>query len=99
MYRAVGRITVNRPNPNPLGLKEGSSTDAEYLDQNTELATQVMILKSKTLALEAGKLQLNENGEPKSSTTNALGGLAVAVIPDTRVLQITYTSPDPRLAA
>src|ERR1700719_563388 len=34
MYQAVGQITINRENPNPLGLKDNNQTDAGNVDQN-----------------------------------------------------------------
>ena len=49
MYQAAGQIMINRQNPNPLGLKESTSTDAvEDFDQTVDLATHVKILQSNS---------------------------------------------------
>jgi polysaccharide biosynthesis transport protein len=124
LYRAAGEITIDRENPNPLGLAEnGMSIGQGYEDPAVDLATQVRILKSNSLAfLAARKLQvanqmtvpsvsvLTQPGEAVDSAqleqkrreaTAAMfkGGLEVVAIPETRLVQIGYVSPDPRLAA
>ena len=123
LYRAEGQIMISRENPNPLGFKD-SSTNDEDSSVDVELLTQVTILKSPALALEAMR-QLQSGGELKAPTSNPDAdtripltgsaqlterekaqlastfqqGLAVGVIPGTRVIQITYTSPKPDVAA
>lgn len=123
LYRAEGQIMISRENPNPLGFKD-SSTNDEDSSVDVELLTQVTILKSPALALEAMR-QLQLGGELKAPTSNPDAdtrtpltgpaqlterekaqlastfqqGLAVGVIPGTRVIQITYTSPKPDGAA
>lgn len=124
LYRAAGEITIDRENPNPLGLKENGGTTIESDDLNVDLSTQVRILKSNSLALLAvRKLQAagqlagtpNVSDAQASSTLSGAaqpnweelerligqfkGGLQVAAIPDTRVVQIAYVSPDAGAAA
>ena len=125
MYRAEGQITINKENPNPLGFKDDSEEGDSDYNVNVDLATQVTVLNSASLALQAIR-RLQPGEEPKGATSKApdvnastpLTGplqlteeqkaqlvgafkhdLAVAVIPGTRVIQITYMSPKPRAAA
>lgn len=61
MYRAEGQITISR-DPNPLGFKDNSATDTSDPNVDVDLATQVTILKSPSLALQAiQQLQSGEN--------------------------------------
>ncbi len=125
MYRAEGQITINKENPNPLGFKDASEEGDSGYNVTVDLATQVTVLNSASLALQAIR-RLQPGEEPKGATSKApdvnastpLTGplqlteeqkaqlvgafkhdLAVAVIPGTRVIQITYMSPKPRAAA
>src|ERR1700730_343867 len=51
LYRAAGEITIEKENTNPLGFKEnGTSGVSDSEDLSVDLATQVRILKSNTLA-------------------------------------------------
>jgi capsular exopolysaccharide synthesis family protein len=125
MYRAEGQITINRENPNPLGFKEDTSTGANDSNVNVDLATNVRILKSKSLAVQAlRKLQSDEQFKEPTLNAPDMGlnafstgpsqltmeqqiqlarrferGLAVEAIPDTRIIDVSYISPDPRAAA
>src|SRR6266403_4700157 len=125
MYRAVGQITINNESRNPLGFKENTATDDQDVSLPVELATQLRILQSNSLALQVIR-KFESDGQFKASTANAPNmnpnasltgppqpskeqqaqlarrfkdGLQVAVIPDTRVVEIAYVSPDPRAAA
>ena len=125
LYRAIGEITIDKENSNPLGLKEnGTASGSDTEDLSVDLATQARILKSNSLALltvrklqSAGQLPASANGSDSQSSVSLTGhpqpnqaqddlavrnfkaGLQVAAIPETRVVQITYVSPDPRAAA
>ena len=125
MYRAAGQITINKENHNPLGFKENTATDDQDVSLNVELATQLRILQSNSLAVQAVQ-KLESDGQFKGSTASApdmdsnvsltgppqltkeqqaqrarrfRAGLQVVVIPDTRVVEIAYISPDPRAAS
>jgi len=125
MYRAEGQITISRENLNPLGFKDDSATGGSDSSVDVDLATQVTILKSGSLVLQAVRT-LQPGERPEGSTANAPDAdpsapltspsqlsevqkaelirtfkhdLMVAVIPDTRVIQIDYMSPKPRAAA
>ena len=125
MYRAEGQITINKENPNPLGFKDDAEAGGGDYNANIELATQVTVLNSVSLALQAIR-QLPPGEEPKAATSKATNvnastpltgppqlteeqkaqlvgtfkhDLAVAAIPGTRIIQITYMSPNPRAAA
>src|SRR6266513_1972331 len=70
MYRAAGQITINKENHNPLGFKENTATDDQDVSLNVELATQLRILQSNSLAVQAvQKLQSDE--QFKGSTASA----------------------------
>jgi polysaccharide biosynthesis transport protein len=125
LYRAAGEITIDKENPNPLGLKEnGTASVSDPDDLSVDLATQARILKSNSLALlavrklqSAGQLPGPTNvsdvragdslagpPQPNQAQQERLvrsfkAGLQVAAIPDTRVVQIAYVSPDPHAAA
>jgi capsular exopolysaccharide synthesis family protein len=53
MYRAEGQITINRENPNPLGFKDNAATGDNDPNVIADLATDVKILKSNSLAVHA----------------------------------------------
>jgi capsular exopolysaccharide synthesis family protein len=124
LYRAAGEITIDKENPNPLGLKEnGSASVSDPDDLSVDLATQARILKSNSLALlavrklqSAGQLavSLDTSGTQSGSLAGPVQpdqlkqdrlvrtfktGLQVAAIPETRIVQIAYVSPDPHAAA
>jgi len=51
MYRATGQITIDKDNPNPLGFKDNGTVNGNAPDSlNVDLATQVRILKSNSIA-------------------------------------------------
>src|SRR5437762_3013894 len=64
MYRAVGQITINKENHNPLGLKENAATDDQDVSLNVELATQLRILLSNSLVLQVVR-KLESDGQFK----------------------------------
>lgn len=54
LYRATGEITIEKENVSPLSLKEnGTTSESDPDDVSIDLATQVRILKSNSLALAA----------------------------------------------
>ena len=70
LYEAVGRVAINRENPDILGFKDNPNVAPEAWD--TELDTQVKILQSDTLALHAAR-QLQQNGLiPAEATAGAV---------------------------
>jgi polysaccharide biosynthesis transport protein len=126
MYRAAGQITFNKPS-SWLGFNETPQGNVSEVDDSADLATQVRILQSNSLALWViRQLQLDQEPQFKSSRANLplldnntgsmeplkitnkeetqlvngfKDNLKVMIIPDTRVLDIRFSSPDPRLAA
>ena len=50
-------------------------------------------------ALQGGKDEDDPEKKLAGEVSGFLGGLRVSSIPDTRLLQVTYVSPDPRMAA
>ena len=121
IYEAVGRIAVNKSDPNIITFKD-SGPVVDYLDPS-DLDTEVRILQSDLLALQVVR-QLNLDkrpeygGEPGTKQPNLAadplqsdsaratallgsfkGNLLVTLIPNTRIIEIRYRSPDPQLSA
>jgi exopolysaccharide transport family protein len=121
VYEAVGRIALNKPDPNLINFKD-SGPAVDYYDQS-DLDTEVRILQSDLMALQVIR-QLNLDRRPEfgghsdqkqpnlvadplqtdSNRASALlgsfrGNLHVTLIPNTRIIEIHYTSTDPQLAA
>jgi exopolysaccharide transport family protein len=122
VYDAVGRIAVNKADPNLIAFKN-SAPDTDYVYEQSDLDTEVRILQSDLLALQVIR-QLNLDKRPEfgghsdqrqanlvadplqtdSNRASALlasfhGRLRVALIPNTRIMEIHFTSTDPQLAA
>ena len=121
VYEAVGRIAINKADPNLITFKD-SGPMVDYYDPS-DLDTEVRILQSDLMALQVIR-QLNLDKRPEfgghadqkqanlvadplqtdSNRTSALlggfrGNLHVTLIPNTRIIEIHYTSTDPQLAA
>ncbi len=100
---------------NLVGFKnpESNPAVASQDDYTVTMATQVRVLQGDNLALRVvQKLHLlqgtQKNGVPGQAPTPeeesaAIGrfksGLKVAIIPNTRLIEVQYESPDPRMAA
>ena len=115
IYEAVGRIAVNKADPNLISFKD-SMPVVDYYDPS-DLDTEVRILQSDLLALQViRQLNLDKRADRKqpnlvadplqadsAHTTALLGGfkgnLRVSLIPNTRIIEIHYRSTDPALAA
>lgn len=92
---------------------EGFASDTYDYDYTVALDTQIKILQSDAIALATAKaLKLDE--DPRFARKNATGvdtaqesalmgfiqgGLKIAVIPKTRIIEIRYSNPNPQLAA
>ena len=108
-YMASGRIAVNQENPDALGLKGNSAHAVEDTDTILALDTQVDMLQSDSLALGTiEKLRLTENpaltsGGQNLSREHVLQrlkrNLEISRLPRSRIIEIRYSSSDPRLAA
>jgi succinoglycan biosynthesis transport protein ExoP len=121
LYAGATRLTINRENPDPLGFSKGEA-DSEDYDYSLTLETQLQIMQSDELLLDAAKqLQLDKNpafvgkvdtaksapAQPQAldpqQEAMLLGrmhsGLSVSVVPRTRIIEIQFLSPDPKLAA
>jgi capsular exopolysaccharide synthesis family protein len=118
MYDAFAKVEINRPNSDALlGFKDvGTGVSPDYADDQLELATQISILQSSSIALRVIKalnLDPSAAGRPEkpaiakppdlSSETAQIAkfqaSLHVVPIPETRLVEIRYTSPNPQLAA
>lgn len=118
VYDAFAKIEINRPNSDVLlGFKDvgGGLSPDYYSDDQFELATQVNILQSGSVAMQVIKA-LNLDSATERSTERAIAklpdisketvqiarfqaALHVLPVPDTRLVEIRYSSPDPQLAA
>jgi capsular exopolysaccharide synthesis family protein len=115
IYEAVGRIAVNKADPNLISFKD-SMPVVDYYDPS-DLDTEVRILQSDLLALQViRQLNLDRRSDRKqpnlvadplqadsARTTALLGGfkgnLKVSLIPNTRIIEIHYRSTDAALSA
>jgi capsular exopolysaccharide synthesis family protein len=113
-YVASSQIAIYREASEDLGLHGSKAGVWDDWDSNIDLDTQVKILYSDALALQViRELQLDK--DPNFATLSPLAlsdgrraaqmlgsfhsALKVRVLPRTRVVQIEFTSPDPKLAA
>lgn len=115
IYEAVGRIAVNKSDPNLITFKD-SGPMVDYYDP-TDLDTEVRILQSDLMSLQVIR-QLNLDKRSKSKESNLVadplqadsarttallgvfkGNLKVSLIPNTRIIEIHYRSTDPTLSA
>ena len=119
IYDAFAKIEINQPNADALlGFKDvGAGVSPDYYsDSQFELATQVNILQSGTIALQVIKaLNLDSSapeitGKPvivrppdRSKEAGQIArfqaSLHVVPLPETRLVEIRYSSPDPQMAA
>ena len=108
-YMASGRISVNPENPDALGLKGNNTRAVEDTDVILALDTQVDLLQSDSLALGTiEKLGLTQNatftsGDGTRTQEDVLQrlkrNLEIARLPRSRIIEVRYSSSDPRLAA
>jgi polysaccharide biosynthesis transport protein len=121
IYEAVGRIALNKSDPNLISFKDNGPV-VDYYDQS-DLDTEVRILQSDLMALQvirqlnldkrpefgghADQKQANLVADPLNTDSNRVsallgafrGHLHVTLIPNTRIIEIHYTSTNPQLAA
>ncbi len=119
IYEASGSIAINKPDSFLSSFKDASGGETPYTD-NTDVDTEVRILRSDLLALQVIKqLHLDRPAaastqdtlglttdelQPDSTETSDLlsdfkGSLSVSSLPGTRIIDISYRSPDKEMAA
>ncbi len=102
LYRASGTLLIERENRNLQMFNTAFSFSEGW--RNEYLNTQVRILTSRRLAREvAEELQLmqknmDQDEDPSSAAKNYITGLTVIPIEDTRLVEVSYTSPNPEFA-
>ena len=102
-YRASGTLLIERESNNLLMFNDSFSFSDGW--RNEYLNTQVRILRSRRLiqsVIEDLKLfvkKKNQNEENSNPPRVAVSELRVIPIPDTRLVEVSYNSPDPELAA
>ena len=114
LYEASARIAISHEDSDNLRVNDREQQDYAF-DYNIELDTQAKILQSDTLAMMViDSLKLDKNPkfapgaalkEQRDSARDALllsrwhEGLLVNKIQRTRMVEIRFDSPDPKLAA
>src|ERR1039457_4800198 len=114
LYQATSKIAIFPETPNVLGLKGVEDSSSDYQPdvaletQAAILRSDVLAMK----VIEAVHLDRGAQADgsipvssmqPDSAKVAGLlgafrGGLSVQIIPNSRLVQISYTHPDPRLA-
>src|SRR5205823_7243286 len=111
IYDAVARINIGRESAQPFKYRDNGGANAE--DYSVDVDTQVHILTSDGLALQvAKKLHLDRElasaggavpgitvAQETSLIGQVKGGLHILAIPNTRLIELRYSDPDPRFAA
>ena len=105
LYESTGRISINPSDADVLNLQQGSSN----YDDSHEIDTQVKILQSDAIALEAAKRMKGSSGQLEGKPLDAAqeaelingfrGGMTVIAVPDTRIIEIRYLHTNPQYAA
>ncbi|MDB5693189.1 MAG: polysaccharide biosynthesis tyrosine autokinase [Alphaproteobacteria bacterium] len=112
LYRAQVMLEINPPQVEAVDQSKVSRGGGEgYFDQRAYLATQIGLLQSKNLAERVAE-DLNLVSNPSFAPTGAdratrkkiaggriAGGFQAKVLQDSRLIQLTYVSPSPALAA
>ena len=114
VYVATARIEIDKENENILPFQGGDPYDY-MMDSDNYIETQAKILTSETLALQtirnnglfAGNGGISEavaNGNLANQTrppelAQFLGNLGVKRVPNSRLMDVSFESTDPRLAA
>lgn len=102
-FRASGTLLIERESSNLLMFNDSFSFSDGW--RNEYLNTQVRILRSRRLiqsVIEDLKLFVKKKSseeEPVENVRVAVSDLRVIPIPDTRLVEVSYNSPDPELAA
>jgi polysaccharide biosynthesis transport protein len=106
MYEARGRIAIYKEQAENLGINSSKNAVAESdWDPFIDLDTQVKVLESDLLALQViRELKLVKTpafggGSEETLLSSFRNALKVVVIPRTRVVEISFLSPDPKFAA
>ena len=102
-FRASGTLLIERESSNLLMFNDSFSFSDGW--RNEYLNTQVRILRSRRLiqsVIEDLKLFVKKKNPEEEAGENvrvAVSDLRVIPIPDTRLVEVSYNSPDPELAA
>ena len=108
LYQSTAVLEINPP---AVEIMEGSKGQPMVQNDREYLATQYGLLQSRTLAQRVAQelnLPANDNFLPgegdraaklKSATGLLMANFEVEPVPQSRLIRISYTSPDPGLAA
>jgi succinoglycan biosynthesis transport protein ExoP len=107
-YESVARIAIYRDNQSLLTVKQDGNTSSDDSDYTVTLDTQAKLIESDELATGVIRtLGLDSNPQFVNATHNRKelqleyfhDNLQVTKVPHTRLLEIRFHSPNPRLAA
>src|SRR5450755_1932487 len=111
VYVATARIEVDRENSNALPFPGNDSYDAA-MDLDNYIETQSKVLTSETLALQTIRKFSGSSGSSEAVALGSLanqkrppelaeflGSLSVRRVPTSRLLDVSFESTDPVLAA
>ncbi len=111
MYRAMVTLEVNPPQIEAVDQSKVSNMASNYFDQRAYIDTQIGLLKSGTLAKRVAE-DLNLASNPvlapqtgdrtarvKIAASRIVRGIAAKQLQESRLIQLTYISSSPSLAA
>lgn len=115
LYKASGRISVDKQDPNALGFKGDRGASVDNVEYNMQLDAQEKILASDTLVLQTlrnlrgvptAPVQSAEAGSPQPMSKEerdrlreSQSRLEVARIAHTPLIEIRFANPDPQYSA
>lgn len=111
MYRAMVTLEVNPPQIEAVDQSKVSNVGNSYFDQRAYIDTQIGLLKSSSLADRVAQ-DLNLASNPalapqtgdrttriKVAAAHIVRGITAKQLQESRLIQLTYISPSPSLAA
>jgi len=115
VYEATGSVEIDKETQSQMQLPNEMSDWDEYMDTEDYIDTQSKILQSETLALQtirtldlgrypefggSGAAFSGQSGAPRPAILSEfLGRLSVKRVPNSRLIDVSFTAQDPRLAA
>ena len=115
VYEATGSVEIDKETQSQMQLPNEMSDWDEYMDTEDYIDTQSKILQSETLALQtirtldlgrypefggSGAAFSGQSGAPRPAILGEfLGRLSVKRVPNSRLIDVSFTAQDPRLAA
>jgi succinoglycan biosynthesis transport protein ExoP len=111
LYRSSATLEINPPQIEAVDQSKVSNVGNSYFDQRAYMATQIGLLESNNLAERVAQdLNLVSNSSVvsgsgdrsarlKSAAARVHGGFAAKPVQESRLIELSYISPSPTLAA